>query len=219
MPRKSLDALGAPQPERVGAGRRAKTATLPPEPHGGEWPPAGPPEASCKHDQGDSRLTASTNDNLNRCMARSMAPPPCSFRVSYHFGPVASSSTPPPPMDTFSRTVALSCTVIARNESSSAGGKDRRARLMTATRGTGRGGRAVQALFKGRRYAPGVGFAISNTHGLGTLSRLCDVAPGSGLANAHLCSNGPHAQTLRLEGQSLRLLAAELQRARARRSR
>ena len=30
MPRKSLDALGAPQPERVGAGRRAKTATLPP---------------------------------------------------------------------------------------------------------------------------------------------------------------------------------------------
>ena len=137
MPRKSLDALGAPQPERVGAGRRAKPATLPPEPHGGEWPPAGPPEASCKHDQGDSRLTASTNDNLNRCMVRSMAPPPpCSFRVSYHFGPVASSSTPPPPMDTFSRTVALSftgtksgsrfqyrpsrssvsCTLIARNE-------------------------------------------------------------------------------------------------------
>ena len=195
MPRKSLDALGAPQPERVGAGRRAKTATLPPEPHGGEWPPAALPGASCKHDQGDSRLTASTNDNLNRCMVRSMAPPPCSFRVSYHFGQVASSSTPPPPMDTFSRTVAasftgtksgsrfqyrpsrssVSCTVIARNECS-AGGKDRRGRLMTATRQTGRGGRPAGGgllaflecwgLLKGRRYAPGVGFAISNTQGL-----------------------------------------------------
>lgn len=43
-------------------------------------------------------VNASTNDNLNRCMVRSMAPPPpCSARVSYHFGPVASSSTPPPP--------------------------------------------------------------------------------------------------------------------------
>jgi len=35
-PRKALDATRAAQPVRVGAGRRAKPATLPPEPPGGE---------------------------------------------------------------------------------------------------------------------------------------------------------------------------------------
>jgi hypothetical protein len=40
MPRKSLDALGAPQPER--GGRTKGEARHPaPEPHGGEWPRQG----------------------------------------------------------------------------------------------------------------------------------------------------------------------------------
>src|SRR5690554_6544824 len=80
-------------------------------------------------------------------MTRSIAPPPpFSALVSYHFGPVASSSTTPPPTDTCTLSVFLSLsgrksgsrfqynssssrdatTDIPRILANNSGGKDRR---------------------------------------------------------------------------------------------
>jgi hypothetical protein len=86
------DALGAPQPERVGAGRRARR----PPPTFGLTAASGPNSRPSILQTRSRRqpLTASTNDNLNRCMVRSMAPPPCSFPRVVPLRPeVASSST------------------------------------------------------------------------------------------------------------------------------
>src|SRR5690606_30824447 len=102
----------------MGAGRRPKAARPAPLPRGerGESRGAAPhwarpqaaqrmltleghhavwPKTDCK------RLTAETKSSRKRCMVKSIAPPPpFSVLLSYHFGPVTSSSTTPPPIET-----------------------------------------------------------------------------------------------------------------------